>query len=95
VLVAATFVLLLIRRIRHRNRNNANARQDGRGEYATIELLEGNFDDDMSFTAEDEDPDDIIASWRGDNGTAFVASGVGDDLEDVADGELSLSELNG
>lgn len=95
VLVAATFVLLLIRRIRHRARNNANARQDGRGEYATIELLEGNFDDDMSFTAEDEDPDDIIASWRGDNGTAFVASGVGDDLEDVADGELSLSELNG
>ena len=95
VLVAATFVLLLIRRIRHRNRNNDNALQDGRGDYATIELLEGNFDDDMSFTAEDEDPDDIIASWRGDTGTAFVASGVGDDLEDVADGELSLSELNG
>ena len=95
VLVAATFVLLLIRRIRHRNRNNINTLQDGRGEYATIELLEGNFDDDMSFTAEDEDPDDIIASWRGDTGTAFVASGVGDDLEDVADGELSLSELNG
>jgi len=95
VLVAATFVLLLIRRIRHRNRNNVDARRDGRGEYATIELLEGNFDDDMSFTAEDEDPDDIIASWRSDTGTAFVASGVGDDLEDVADGELSLSELNG
>jgi len=96
VLVAATFVLLLIRRIKHRNRNNANARWDGRGEYASIELLEGNFDDEMSFTADDEDPDDIIASWRGDAVNSFVASGVGDDLDDgVGDGELSLSELNG
>ena len=68
---------------------------DGRGEYAAIELLEGNFDDEMSFTGDDEDPDDIINSWRGDAGNSYVASGVGDDLDDVADGELSLSELNG
>lgn len=97
VLVSATFVLLIIRRIRHRSRNNANARLDGRGEYAAIELLEGNFDDEMSFTGDidDEDADDIINSWRGDVGNSYIASGVGDDLDDVADGELSLSELNG
>ena len=95
VLVSATFVLLIIRRFRKRNLNNANARMDGRGEYAAIELLEGNFDDEMSFTGDDEDPDDIINSWRGDAGNSYVASGVGDDLDDVADGELSLSELNG
>ena len=97
VLVSATFVLLIIRRIRHKSRNNANARMDGRGEYAAIELLEGNFDDEMSFTGDidDEDADDIINSWRGDAGNSYVASGVGDDFDDVADGELSLSELNG
>ena len=97
VLVSATFVLLIIRRIRRKSRNNANARMDGRGEYAAIELLEGNFDDEMSFTGDidDEDADDIINSWRGDAGNSHIASGVGDDLDDVADGELSLSELNG
>ena len=96
VLVVATFVLLLVRRIRHRSRNNANARMDGRGDYAAIELLEGNFDDNMSFTGDDEDPDDIISSWRGDTSDSFIASGVGDDLDDgVVDGKLSLSELNG
>lgn len=99
--VVLTFVLLLLRRCRHRHSNNTQSRMDGRGEYAAIELLEGNFDDEMSFTGDvdmdDDDPDDIVAnSWKGPQGNRALASGVGDDLDDaLSDGQLSLEEMNG